>query len=115
MIHTFAVGYNACDPEAKKFLSWQTWDLLRITWYGYREFCKSFLQRHPGYYVYPLRLTGSAIETVFSRLKYTTGGHLSAVNYASARANLLTRYDVHGRHNRPIQERSSAHQRTRVD
>lgn len=93
----FTVGYIITDSQAKKFLSWQTWDLLRITWYGYREFCKDFLQRHPGYFVYPLRLTGSAVETIFSRLKFITGGHLSAVNNASARANLLTRCEVHGR------------------
>ena len=48
--------------------------------------------------MYPLRLNGSAVETIFSRLKFITGGHLSAVNYATARANLITRYGVHGRH-----------------
>ena len=93
---TKLIGYNVADPKGRKFLSWQTWDLLRITWFGYKEFCQDFLERHPGYAVYPLRLTGSAVETIFSRLKFITGGHLSAVNYSSARANLLTRYEVHG-------------------
>ena len=66
-------------------------------WYGYKEFVKDFIDRDPGYSVYPLRLSGSAVETIFSRLKFITGGHLSAVNYASARANLLTQHEVHGR------------------
>ena len=61
-------------------------------WYGFSK------ERHPGYAVYPLRLNGSAVETIFSRLKFITGGHLSAVNYPTARANLLTRYGLHGRH-----------------
>lgn len=65
-------GYNVADPQRKKFIPWQTWDLIRITWYGYRGFCKDFVQRHPGYAVYPLRLTGSAVETIFSRLKFIT-------------------------------------------
>ena len=86
---TQLIGYNVADPKGRKFLSWQTWDLLRITWYGYKEFCQDFINHHPGYAVYPLRLTGSAVETIFSRLKFfITGGHLSAVNYSSARANL---------------------------
>ena len=79
------------------FLSWQTWDLMRITWYGFKEFCEYFTQRHPGYAVYPLRLNGSAVKMIFSQLKFITGGHLSAVNFATARANLITRYGVHGR------------------
>lgn len=96
----FLVDYKVTNPKGKKFISWQTWDLLRITWYGYKEFCKDFIQRHhgKGYAIYPLRLTGSAVETIFSRLKFITGGHLSAVNYATARANLLTRYTLHGPH-----------------
>lgn len=92
------IGYNIADAKGPKFLSWQTWDLLRITWYGYKGFCEEFIQRNPGYGIYPLRLTGSAVETIFSRLKFITGGNLSGVNYSSSRANLITRYDVHGRH-----------------
>ena len=73
----------------EKFISWQTWDLLRITLYGYKKFRKAFIQRHPGYSVYSLQLTESAV--IFSRLKLITGGHLSAVNFAAARANFLIR------------------------
>ena len=45
-----------------------------------------------------MHLNGSAVETIFSQLKFITGGHLSAVNFATARANLITRYGVHGQH-----------------
>ena len=89
--------YSITDPTSNKFLSWQTWDLMRrITWYGFKEFCEHFIQQYPGYAVYPLRLNGSAVETIFSQLKFITCGHLSAVNFATARANLITRYSVHG-------------------
>ena len=88
--------YSVTDPASKEFLSWQTWDLIRITWYGFKEFCESFIKQHPGYTVYPLWLNGSAVETIFSQ--FITGGHLSAVNYATARANLITCYGVHGQH-----------------
>ena len=99
-VKTSFAGYTVTDPKGKKFLSWQTWDLMRITWFGFKEFCEDFTTRHPGYAIYPLRLTGSAVETIFSRLKFITGGHLSAVNFVTARANLLTRYDVHGQHSK---------------
>ena len=41
------------------------------------QFREHFVQEHPGYVIYPLRLNGSAVETIFGWL---TGGHLSAVN-----------------------------------
>ncbi len=65
------------------FLAWQTWDLLRLMYYGFTGFTSEFLQKHPGYTIYPIRLNGSAIETVFSQLKYATGGNLMSTNYAS--------------------------------
>ena len=68
--------YSVTDPTSNVFLPWQTCDLMRITWYGFKEFCEYFVQRHPGYAVYPLQLNGSAVETIFSRLKFNTGGHL---------------------------------------
>ena len=88
--------YSVTDPTSNVFLSQQTWDLMGITWYGFKEFCKYLIQQHPGYAVFPLRLNGSAVETIFSCLKFIPGGHLSAVNFVTARANLITRYGVHG-------------------
>ena len=48
----------------------------------------------------PLRLNGSAIETIFSQLKHASRGSLTSVTYESARAQLLTRRSVHGPHTR---------------
>ena len=45
-----------------------------------------------------MRLNGSAIETFFSQLKYTAGGHLSGVNYATARASILSKGSMKHKH-----------------
>ena len=71
---------------------------MRLTWYGFLEYCKDFFTQHPGYYVAPLRANGSAIETIFSQLKHGSRGTLTAVSYGPARAQLLTRRNVHGPH-----------------
>ena len=81
-------------------LFFQTYDLLRICIYGFIEFCDSFLQRHPdGYYIVPLKLNGSAVETLFSQFKYIAGGKLSSINYPTAKRSVMLRKDIHG-HNR---------------
>ena len=97
-------GYNPVDSSGKLFLAWQTWDLLRIMWYGFKTFCTNFTARHPGYYVAPLRLNGSAIETLFSQLKFISHGDLSATRYPQALASLITRGSIHGR---PVARSSS--------
>ena len=63
-------------------------------YYGFRDFSESFLARHPGYTIFPIRLNGSAIETFFSQLKHATSGQLSSANYSAARAAILTRGSV---------------------
>ena len=88
---TSSTGYSITETKERSFLSWQTWDLLRVMYYGFRGFCHDFLSQHPGYTIFPIRLNGSAIESFFSKIKHTTSGHLSSTNYASARAALLTR------------------------
>ena len=88
------VGYSITETTQRPFLAWQTWDLLRIMYYGFRDFSESFLARHPGYTIFPIRLNGSAIETFFSQLKHTTSGQLSSANYSAARAAILTRGSV---------------------
>ena len=94
---SFLLGYTITATTQRPFLSWQTWDLLRIMYYGFRGFCQEFLQKHPGYTIYPIRFNGSAIESFFSQLKYITSGHLSGTNYATARAAVLTRGSVKGK------------------
>ena len=80
----------------RRFISWQTWDLLRITVYGFTELVKRFLQDNSGYYMYPLKANGSAAETLFSQFKFETNSKLSSVNYASARSRVLMKKDIHG-------------------
>lgn len=66
--------------------------------YGFTEFCQYFLERFPGgYYLWPLRLNGSALETVFSQLKFNMNGQLSSVNYPAALTTLKLKRRIHGR------------------
>ena len=67
------------------------WDLLRIDIQGFTEFCSDFLSRQKGYFVSPLRLSGSAVESVLGQFKYNAHGKLDAANYQVARAALLTK------------------------
>lgn len=62
------------------------WDLLRIDVYGFKAFCEWFLKTYPTYFVSPLHLSGSAVESLFSQYKFSAGGKLDAVNYATSRA-----------------------------
>ena len=93
----------------RRFLSWQSkslfqdqlcnfylvaFDLLRIDIYGFTLFCETFLSKYPGYFISPLRLSGSAVETIFSQYKYTCGGKLDAGNYYTARAANLVKQVV---------------------
>ncbi len=64
--------------------------------YGFRAFCEEQTSKHPGYYISPLCANGSAIETLFSQLRYATRGNLTSVSYAPARAQLITKRSVHG-------------------
>lgn len=59
--------------------------------YGFCGFCEDFLQHHPQHFVSPLRVSGSAVETLFGQYKYASGGKLDAANYATARAACLVR------------------------
>ena len=74
------------------------WDLLRIDVQGFMEFCRYFLSKHPGYFISPLRLSGSAIESVFGQFKFSAGGKLDAANYRVARAAFLTKQASEGHH-----------------
>lgn len=93
------LNYVPIESNSQKvFLSWQTWDLMRLTFYRFKDFTDSFFRRHPSdeHYIIPVRLNGSAVETLFSQLKYSEGGHLSSTNYAPARSNLLVKRQVRG-------------------
>lgn len=73
------------------FLIVTAWDLLRIDTQGFAGFCQYFLSKYPAHFISPLRLSGSAIESVFGQFKYSAGGKLDAANYRVARAAFLTK------------------------
>lgn len=43
------------------------------------------------YFISPLRINGSALESIFSVLKHTSGGNLSAIVYSPALGRLISR------------------------
>ena len=61
---------------------------------GFKGLCEDFLHAHPGYFISPLRVNGSAVESVFSCLKYITGGNLASTNYYSALTMFKSQTDV---------------------
>ena len=62
--------------------------------YGFNAFCTDFLSHHPNHFVSPLRVSGSAVETLFSQFKYAAGGKLDAASYSTARAACLVQRAV---------------------
>lgn len=62
------------------------------------SFCESFLNKYPGYFVSPLRVSGSAVETLFSQFKHSSGGKLDAANYPVARAACMIKQVVANHH-----------------
>ncbi len=50
------------------------------------------------FFLRPICLNGSAIETLFSQFKYTSGEHLSSANYPHARLAYLMKVEIHGIH-----------------
>ena len=74
------------------------WDLLRIDVFGFKGFCQWFLNTYPTYFISPLRLSGSAIESLFSQYKYCAGGKLDSVNYTTSRAAHLVKQVNADRH-----------------
>lgn len=92
-----SIGYKITEQTDKLFLSWQTWDLMKLMYYGFKGMVEDFTTAHPGYTVHPVRVNGSAVETFFSQVKFLTSGHLSATNYGVARASVITKGSIHGK------------------
>ena len=65
-------------------------------YHGFKGLCEGFLAQHPEYYIVSVRITWSAIETVFSSLKYISGGNLSSINYSSFFSALSTQCEISG-------------------
>lgn len=74
------------------------WDLLRIDVYGFKAFREDFLKKYPGYFISPLRISGSAVESLFSQFKHNADGKLDACNYTTARCAHLVQQSVSAHH-----------------
>lgn len=91
---------ESCDdfvpssPREKRFIAFQTFDMLRMAVYGFISYCELFLQKFPQNYVIPFRANGSAIETVFSQAKERSHGDFSSAKYSSLIRSLHVTSDV---------------------
>ena len=44
-----------------------------------------FFKKYPGYFVFPLRISGSAVESLFSQFKHNDGRKLDLCNYITTK------------------------------
>lgn len=65
--------------------------------FGFKGLTREFLSDHHGYYINPRHLNGGAVETLFGQLKHTTGRNLTAANYETAKATMLTKRQAKGK------------------
>lgn len=56
-----------------------------------QNFFDYFIQRYPGYAIYPIRLNGSAVESYFSTMRSITAGNLTSANYGATSATAQIR------------------------
>ena len=67
-------------------------------YYGFMDLCKDYLGRHPGYYIAPLKINSSAVETLFSQFKFNAGGKLTSQNNTTSKRSVMMRRGIHGHH-----------------
>ena len=53
------------------------------------HFVNGSFKEYPSYYIVTIRITGSAVETLFAQYKYLSGNKLDAVNYTTARSKYI--------------------------
>ena len=56
------------------------------------------MTHHPDRFISPLRISGGAVETLFSQYKQSASGKLDAANYPIARAAQLIKQTVASHH-----------------
>ena len=64
---------------------------------GFLSFCDWFFDNvapNGKYFISPLRINGSAIESIYSILKFSSGGNLSALSYGPSLGKLINRKDM---------------------
>ena len=66
--------------------------------YGFQAFCSYFISQYPGYFIVPVRINGSSVETLFSQYKYSAGGKLDSANYENVHAANLVKRVVSNHH-----------------
>ena len=93
-LHTTDPNVNHADSQ-QEYIAWQSrfiylintkltaffisaWDLLQVDVYGFKQFCEYFFKAHRYNFVSPLRVSGSAVEMLFSQYKYAAGGKLDS-------------------------------------
>ena len=65
--------------------------------HGFLSFCEWFFDNispNGKYFISPLHINGSAIESIYSVLKFASGGNLSALSYGPALGKLINRKDL---------------------
>ena len=64
---------------------------------GFLSFCDWFFDNvapNGKYFISPLRINGSAIESIYSILKFSSGGNLSSLSYGPSLGKLINRKDM---------------------
>ena len=61
---------------------------------NYSEWFFSHVPTGSGYFISPIRIKGSAIKSLFSKLKFGAGGQLSALNCSSGPARIQAKTEV---------------------
>ena len=83
--------YGKLYMDACFFVSTIAWDLLPVNVYGIQAFRKWFLETYPSYFISPLRLSGSAVESLFNQYRFSARGKLDSVNFTTAHAAHLVK------------------------
>jgi len=79
---------NLCVFTLSRYFT--AWDLLCIDVYGFKAFCDLL----PGYFASPLRISGSAVESIFSQYRRIAVGTLDSVIYSTSRCAHLVLHMV---------------------
>ncbi|MCP3665313.1 MAG: hypothetical protein GY696_22915, partial [Gammaproteobacteria bacterium] len=62
-------GFTPLSPREKRFLSYITFDLLRLCIYGMRKLAETFFALCPERCIVPMFVSGSPVESIFSQVR----------------------------------------------
>ena len=89
----FFTDYSITQTNESPFLSWQTWDLLRIMYHEFRDFAATFCHDIQATLFSQFVLMAVHLSPSLARLSIPPLD-ISSTNYASTRAALLTRGSI---------------------